>query len=87
MSFTQTSALTELNIFTGRHCCLWCKICSSDLKIPLATRGHSTARSLQSLQTDHERFMQETSGNIKRAKEYFNCIGKPFFDIPIEQVH
>ena len=30
--------------------------------------------------------MLETSGDIKRAKEYFNCIGEPFFSIPIQQV-
>ena len=65
---------------------MWCKIRSCDLKIPLATRRHSEARSLQSLKSDHNKFMLETSGDIKRAKEYFNCIGEPFFSIPIQQV-
>ena len=53
---------------------------------PLATRGHSAPRSLQTLADDHARFLQE-GGNIKKAKFFNNVISKPFLDIPIDQVN
>ena len=65
---------------------MWCKIIASDLKIPLSARGYSEGRSMDSLKEDHQRFLTEGRGNIKKAKDYFNCIDDPFFAIPIDQV-
>ena len=42
----------------GRHCCLWCHIKSSDLKIPLSDRGRSPDRTFQNLKSDNHKFLQ-----------------------------
>ena len=41
--------------------------------------------SLQLLQKDHERFLQ-SGGDLKNAQKFHNCIGEPFFNIPLTQV-
>ena len=69
----------------GRHCCLWCHIKSSDLKIPLSDRGRSPDRTLQNLKSDNHKFLL-TGGNIKNAKHFNNVIDKAMFDIPLTQV-
>ena len=69
----------------GRHNCLWCTVRSSDLRVPLRLRGRSPARSLESLKSDHQRFV-EAGSNIKNAKEFNNAIREPFFSIPLDQV-
>ena len=69
----------------GRHCCLWCHIKSSDLKIPLSDRGRSPDRTLQNLKSDNHKFLQ-AGGNIKNAKHFNNVIDKAMFDIPLTQV-
>lgn len=69
----------------GRHNCLWCTIRSSDLKTPLQVRGRSPARSLESLRSDHQKFVNAGS-QLKQAKEFNNAIHEPFFDIPLDQV-
>ena len=79
--FNTLSALPK----TGRHSCLWCLIKSSDMRTPLSSRGESTRRTVQGIIDDHERFVK-AGGDIRKAKEYNNCIAKPFFDIPISQV-
>lgn len=70
---------------TGRHCCLWCLITQSDLKIPLEKRGRFPERSVQSLREDNHRFT-ESGGNLKHAKLFNNCIGEPLFNISLEKV-
>lgn len=74
-------------MFIGRHCCLWCCIASSELKKPPEKLVHTPLkRTLETLKEDHRRFLTEGKGNLKKAKEYNNCINEPFFDIPIDQV-
>lgn len=70
---------------SGRHCCLWCLITSSDLKIPLSQRGHFLLRSLDSLQKDHQRYLS-AGGDIRKAKYHNNVLGPAFFNIPLEKV-
>ncbi len=72
--------------FKGRHNCLWCHITSADLSIPLAKRGPSAPRSLQTLKDDHSRFTSQGHGDLKVAKLYNNVIGKTIFDIPLDNV-
>ena len=72
-------------VTSGRHCCLWCHIASSSLKIPLSVRGRSLDRTLQTLRSDHDKFLQ-AGGNIKNAKHFNNEIDKAMFDIPLMQV-
>jgi hypothetical protein len=55
------------------------------MRIPLSSRGDSTRRTVQGMVADNERFVK-AGGDIRKAKEYNNCIAKPFFDIPISQV-
>lgn len=74
-------ALTQ----SGRHSCLWCVIKSSDMHIPLSSREDSRRRTVQGIVDNHKRFMQ-AGGDIKKAKEYNNCISEPFFFIPLSQV-
>ena len=74
IAYTQNSA--------GRHCCLWCLIPASYLKVTLGAQGRYQAQNLESLKADHKRFL-DAGGNVKRAN---NVIGEYFFDIPLEQV-
>ena len=68
----------------GRHCCLWCHIKSSYLKIPLSDRGRSPDRIHQNLKSD-DKFLQ-AGGNIKNANHFNNVMDKAMFDIPLTQV-
>lgn len=70
----------------GRHCSLWCEITADKLSEPRKERGRYPARTLQWLQQDHQRFMEEGGGNLKKAKLFNNVISKHFFDIPIDSV-
>ena len=49
-------------------------------------REASPVRSLASLEVDHNRFLTDGCGNLKKAKQYNNIISKAFFKIPLEQV-
>ena len=75
----------KILLTSGRHCCLWCHITSASLKIPLSVRGRSLNRTLQTLRSDHDKFLQ-AGGNIKNAKHFNNVIDKAMFDIPLMQV-
>lgn len=73
-------------ILIGRHCCLWCEIIGDKLVVPRGERGRSSSRTLQRLRDDHQRFLVNGGGDIKKAKFYNNAITKYFFDIPINSV-
>ena len=70
----------------GRHNCLWCTIRNTELRIPLHVHGRSPARSVESIQNDYQRFVDDGS-QLRRAKEFNNAIGEPFFSIPLDQVN
>ena len=55
--------------FPGRHCCSWCKIRNTEVKVPIHTRGRLPSRSLESFRSDHQRFL-DAGGNLKKAKEF-----------------
>ena len=76
-----------LNILTHRspHC-LWCTIPSSKLAEPPSQRGSFPARSLDSLEQDHSRFLSQGKGNLKLAKNFNNVIGEVLFHIPLSNV-
>ena len=69
----------------GRHCCLWCTIPSAKLAIPIARRGRSPERTLDTLHSDHARFLRD-GGDLKKAKEYNNVIEEHLFDISLDNV-
>lgn len=82
---TKVHSFTHTSNSLGRHCCLWCTIPSSALKIPLKTRGNYPLRSLASLESDHASFLA-TGSDPKMAKECNNVIGTYLLDIPLEYV-
>ncbi|XP_057293451.1 uncharacterized protein LOC130622074 [Hydractinia symbiolongicarpus] len=69
----------------GRHCCLWCSIKTDQLCIPKFIRGSFPKRSLDSLNTNLQRF-RDNGSLVKNAKHYQNVIHDCFFNIPLEQV-
>ena len=69
---------------TGRHCCLWYHIESSDLAVDPSARGPVVPRTMDSLKSDLESFQRDGS-NIKRAKFYNNVIREPYFPISLEK--
>jgi hypothetical protein len=69
----------------GRHCCLWCHITSADLKKPLSERGRHPERSLETLQSDLQRFTA-SGGDIAKAKLHNNVIAPIMLDIPLDKV-
>ena len=83
---TRLSAGIHISPPLGRHNCLWCHITSSCLAKPLAERGRYKERTLETLQSDHKKFISIAGGNLKKAKEFNNVIGDYFFDIPLENV-
>ena len=68
----------------GKYPCLWCLVTLDDLISPTSGRIF-TKRSLQSITRDHQRFV-ESGGNLKKAKQYHNCIQEPFFNIELTEV-
>ena len=75
-----------IDTLIGRHCCLWCTITYGEMKVPLQQRGSFPPRSVEGLRQDHQRFIQEGKGNIRKAKLFNNSIGEPLIDIPLEKV-
>lgn len=71
---------------TGRHCCLWCTIPYSEIKVPLDQSGTIPQRFIETIRQDHENFLNEGKGDIKKAKLYNNCIAEPLVDISLEKV-
>ena len=56
------------------------------MKVPREERGKCLPRTLDSLDADYLRFQASGKGDIRRAKEYNNVIGRFFFNIPPSQV-
>ena len=69
----------------GRHCCLWCKITSQQIQVPLEIRNKSEKRTFVGLEEDLTKFQQK-GYILKEAKNCNNVIHKPFFNIPLQQV-
>lgn len=65
--------ITHMNAYLGRHNCLWCEIDSADLKKPLSSRGPSQPRNLENLQANHQDFLQKSKGDLKKAKQHYEC--------------
>ena len=55
------------------------------MAIPRERRGVQQARTLETLQSDLQKFMS-TGGNLKVAKEFNNVIGPAQFSVPLTQV-
>ena len=58
---------------------MWCTIRNTQLKVPLNTRGRLPSRSQESIREDHQRFL-DAGGDIRKAKDFNNAIGEPFFN-------
>ena len=70
----------------GRHCCLWCYITQEELAIPCESRGLQQPRTLDTLQSDFQKFTL-AGANLKVAKEFNNVIGSAQFTVPLDQVN
>ena len=71
----------------GRHCCLWCTIDSASMQRNPADREPYAIRTLDSLSSDYDQLVAQESGSKAKAKKFNNVIGKPFFNIPLDQVY
>ena len=56
------------------------------MKLPLSSRGRSITRTVQGMLDDNDRFVT-AGGDPRNVKEFNNCLCKPFFNIPLTQVH
>ncbi len=74
-----------MQLYPGRHRCLWCLIGSDTLKIPRQDRGRHTLRTLPGITEDLNRFLA-SGGNIKNAKHFNNVMGSHFFDVDLDNV-
>ena len=70
--------------FTGRHCCLWCHIATSNMALDPAARGPVVPHAITSLQSDLDSF-QRDGRNIRMAKFFNNVIREPFFTVTLKQ--
>ena len=84
--------LLNTTMHVGRHRCLYCLINQDSLIIPREERRQQEdrvdlPRSLEGIQADHKRFLEEGKGNIKLAKQYNNVIGPHFWDVELSHVN
>jgi len=56
------------------------------MHLPHDKRGTVQQRCLKHLQETLKEFQEKANGDLKKAKDYFNVIHEPLFDIPIDQV-
>lgn len=56
------------------------------MKVPLDERGPSSRRSLESINSDLRNYRQH-GARPSTAKELFNVIDDPLFNVPLDQVN
>lgn len=72
---------------SGRYPCLWCEIPSAALSVPKSERDDFYQLcTLDTLKGNHLTFVNVYNSNLKNAKQAFNVIDKPFFNIDLEHV-
>ena len=69
---------------TGRHCCLWCNISTTDMALAPSSRGPVTLRTSATLESDLARFNAD-GGNIEKAKLFNNVIRESLFPISLDK--
>ena len=69
----------------GSYPCLCCHIPNDQMNTALHARGYASKRSLETIQKGLEGFMAN-GGKKRAAKQHYNCISDPIFNIPITQV-
>ena len=62
------------------HPCIYCLITKAEMEIPKDKRNPSNVRRIGTLIAYNEKF-ETSGGNIKKAKEYYNSIRKPIFNV------
>ena len=75
-------AILTIKSFTRRHFCLYCTASKDQIQV----NTEVPLRSLESLNSDHERFLQ-SGGNLKIVQKFNNVMQKPFFKVPLIQVY
>ena len=72
---------------SGRYPCLWCEIPSVALIVSKSEREDIyQLRTLDTLKENRLTFVNKYNSNLKHAKDVFNVIDKPFFNIELDQV-
>ena len=71
---------------SGLYPCIYCLISSGEMECPRKNRNPSRPRRIGTLLVEHERFEKEGGGDVKKAKNFFNSIRKPIFNVSTEQV-
>ena len=73
--YNPVNKMTTVSI--GHNPCLWCEVIRDGLQIAPHDRECTTPlRSLQSLECHHTRFLTLGAGDLRKAKQYYNVIGK-----------
>ena len=67
----------------GRHCCLWCIIPRAEMKFK--QKSTYPARTVETITYDNQCFLA-SGGALSNAKFFNNCIARPLFNIPLDQV-
>ncbi|XP_019626641.1 PREDICTED: uncharacterized protein LOC109471732 isoform X1 [Branchiostoma belcheri] len=73
----------------GTYPCLWCEIQRTSIKLPQEERGEDRTpadRTTLTLEANHNAFMQEAGGDIRKAKSFRNVIAPSMLEVPINQV-
>ena len=72
---------------TGKYPCLWCLITSQTMQLPRSDpqRGHVGRRTLQAIQEDYDKFVEDGSCT-SRQKFYHNVIHERLLDIDLDKV-
>lgn len=73
-------------LYIGRHCCLWCEVQLSQLKLTSTASGTIPRRTLESIKKNCSEFLA-SGANLKKVKEFMNVAYQPFLDIPLTQVN
>lgn len=74
------------NFLTGRHPCLWCTILAIEMSLAKDKRSPYFLRTVEHFEKQFSEFQEKGRGDIKKAKNFFNVIQRPMFEIQLDQV-
>lgn len=74
------------DFLTGRHPCLWCTILAIEMSLAKDKRSPYFLRTVEHFEKQFSEFQEKGRGDIKKAKNFFNVIQRPMFEIQLDQV-
>ncbi|XP_070533903.1 uncharacterized protein [Ptychodera flava] len=69
----------------GLYPCLWCLTTKAIATQVPEDRPHVNPRSVETILDENRKFVASGS-NLKNAKFYYNCIHRPFVEVPLDRV-